>query len=108
MMSPSRERCWIVHKSRAYWQNCPQCGKPIRWVRLWDGQYCPCDDEPVLFSFEKSGKHTVVVKRDLIENVSLSTPENEKPRYGRLPHFYSCPVLIEERRAWAKKHRSFR
>lgn len=102
-----RERCWITHKRRPFWNDCPLCGAPIKWVRLWDGKFSPCNEEPVLYDFAEKGKgrYKVVSKREIIENVTLKVPVTAKPRYARLPHFYTCPVLIKERRAWAIANR---
>lgn len=106
MRQIGRERCWVTHKRQPYWNMCPLCGVPVKWVRLWDGTFSPCDYEPVLFTPKKSPTRLkVVVKRELIENISLYIPAGIKPRYGHLPHYYSCPVLIKERRAWAKNNR---
>lgn len=106
-MIANRERCWVTHKRRPFWNECPLCGQPIKWIKLWDGKFSPCDDEPVLFVFSKDAKYKVVVKRELLEHITLKIPPGEKPRYGRLPHYYSCPVLIKERREWAKANKGW-
>lgn len=99
----SRERCWVTHKRRAYWNQCPLCGQPIRWIRLWFREYSPCDIEPVLYSFPGGKtKFRVVSKSDVIDNVVFQSKPGEKPRYGWRPHYYTCPVLIQERLDWAK------
>lgn len=105
--SSERERCWVVHKRRALWALCPLCGAPIKWVRLFDGSYSPCDEEPVLFWVpeSKKGRYKVVSKGELIDHASLKIPKGETAKYARLPHFYACPVLREERREWALKHK---
>ena len=105
-MTDNRERCWITHKRREYWNQCPICGRPIKWVRLWTGEYSPCDIEPVLYSRPgKQTKYQVVAKHDIWKNVVFKAAPGEPPRYGWKPHFYSCPVLLEERREWARKNR---
>lgn len=104
MISTERERCWITHQRRRWWNTCPLCGQPIKWVWLSDGNYSPCNEEPVLYAFSDKSKFKVVVKRELLERVTLTVPPDGKPRYGRLPHYYTCPVLVKERREWAKTH----
>ena len=101
-----RERCWIVHKRRAVWTSCPLCGAPIKWVRLWNGEYSPCDDEPVLFFIPpgKKGRYKVISKGEVVDNAALKIPRGEKAKYARLPHYYSCPQLRAERREWALRH----
>lgn len=106
-LSLNRERCWVVHKRRAAWNTCPLCGASLRWVRLWDGSYSPCDEEPVLYYIPdgKKGKYKVVVKGEILENASIKIPPCTTAKYARLPHYYSCPSLREERREWAIKHK---
>lgn len=104
-MTTERERCRVIHKRLPWWNTCPLCGQPITWLRLWDGTYSPCDDEPVMYAFSEKAKYKVVVKRELVERVTLKLPPGAKPRYGRLPHYFSCPVLRKERRAWARANR---
>lgn len=102
MTSPECERCWVIHKRKPYWTICPQCGAPVRWVRLWDGTWSPCDEEPVLYSFPGGKtKYKIIAKRDVVLNAVPRPKAGDKPRYGRIPHYYTCPVLREERRAWA-------
>lgn len=105
--STERERCWVVHKRRACWTLCPLCGAPVRWVRLWDGTYSPCDEEPVLFWIPegKKGRYKVVSRGEVLEHVSLKVPKGKTAKYARLPHYYSCPELRAERREWALRHR---
>lgn len=62
---------------------------------------------PALY-VEDGGNLKIVSRHELVEGVSLYAPrkhKNTRPQYGRLPHYYSCPVLRNERRAWAIKHR---
>lgn len=104
-----RERCWVTHKRRAYWSICPLCGADIKWVRLWDGTYSPCDEVPVLFWIpeKKKGRYKVVVKGEIIDNAALKIPKGVNAKYARLPHFYSCPVLRKERWEWALRHKDW-
>ena len=101
------ERCWITHKRKPYWNECPLCGKPLKWVRLWSGEFSPCDEEPVLYAKSKSGKLKIVARRDIVESVTTNIPLGEKPKYGRIPHYYTCPVLVKERREWAKNNKGW-
>lgn len=101
-MNDARERCWVTHKRRPYWNQCPLCGQPVKWVRLWYGEYSPCDLEPVLYSFPgRKTKFKAVAKRDIVENVIYRANPGDNPRYGWKPHYYSCPVLVKERLEWA-------
>lgn len=102
------DKCWMVHRRQAWWDACPHCQKRIKWIRLFDGRWSPCNEEPVMYTFPKNGeksKYKVVAKRDIVENVIFKVPPEDKPRYGWLPHYFSCPVLRKERREWAIKNR---
>lgn len=102
-----RERCWVVHRHRAYWNVCPLCGANIQWVRLWDGSYSPCNEEPVLYYIpeDKKGRYKVVVKNEILDHASLRVPFGKAVKYAHLPHYYSCLPLRSERREWALKHK---
>lgn len=105
-----RERCWIAHRRNEYWTLCPLCNAPLKWVRLFDGKYSPCDEEPILYSFPENGQKSkikVVVRGELVENIIPHAKNGEKPRYGRLPHYFSCPVLRKERQEWARKNKGW-
>lgn len=108
MTSTTRRRCWKTHRRREDWHVCPLCGAQIKWVRLWSGDFSPCDVEPVLFLPSKGARYSVVTRRELIDDCRLYNPRRDganRPNIGSMPHYYTCPVLIEERRAWAKSHR---
>ena len=82
---------------------CPLCNAPIKWIHLWDDTWSPCDEVPVLFSADAQSKTQVIVRHELLHGKIYrrgAAPENVK--FGRLPHYYSCPVLRGERRAWAR------
>lgn len=81
---------------------CPLCEAPLRWMKLRSDEWTPCDELPVLF-VKDAGRIKIVSGRQLVEGCSLYSPQKnrEKPRTGRLPHYYSCPVLLRERREWA-------
>ena len=102
-----RERCWPTHKRRRPWNSCPLCNAPISWVRLDDDLWCPCDDEPVLFTKAPSGRYRLVSKREIVNGELYKRGSSGLPRYGRLPHYYSCPVLKAERRQWARQQRGW-
>lgn len=113
--SEERERCWITHRRPEIWTTCPLCRKPIRWVRLWNDKWSPCDEEPVLF-LRKSAttpgggrwRKKIVRKREILEDCAIYNPsidQGARPETGRIPHFYTCPVLKQERREWAIANR---
>lgn len=90
------------------WAICPLCRKPLKWVRLWDNTWSPCDDEPVLYLRKPGAKMKIVKRHELVPNCAVYSPRKDRdalPIFGRLPHYYSCPVLREERRAWAIANR---
>jgi len=45
----------------------------------------------------------LVRRHEIIEGCKLykTAGEEELPRYAYIPHYYTCPVLRSERRAWA-------
>lgn len=75
----------------------------MTWVRTIEEFYVPCDEEPILYA-KDNGKLKIIKRRDLIDGCSRYDPNKHtcKPLYGLLPHYYSCPVLRDERRAWAR------
>ena len=44
----------------------------------------------------------LVVRRDILDGCKLFNPkkDQEKPKYGMIPHYYTCPVLKKERMDW--------
>lgn len=99
----SLDRCWVTSKQRQPWVVCPLCGASLKWVRLWNGEWSPCDEVPVLFTFDAQSKTQIVVKRELVHGKAYRRGQDAGAvKLGRLPHYYSCPVLLEERRAWAR------
>lgn len=107
MMFTEREKCWITHKRRRFWNACQLCGQPIKWVRLLDGTFSPCNEEPALYAFSEKGKFKIVSKGELLKNITLNVPVSGKLRYGHLPHYYTCPVLVKERREWARANKGW-
>lgn len=103
MTYQTRERCWPTHRRRQPWNSCPLCRAPLKWVRLDTDEWCPCDEVPVLFLPAKSGRYRLVSKRVLVNGELYKGDPHVHPKYGRLPHYYTCPVLIEERRQWARR-----
>ena len=102
-----RDRCWITHKRRAAWNVCPLCGAPIKWVRLWNDEWSPCDDIPVLFLPDIKARTKIIRRRETVSG-AIYKPRRDgtaRPIPGRLPHFYSCPVLKQERRAWVMENK---
>ena len=69
-------------------------------------QWVPCDETPVMFL--KGGKLKIYSRRELTEKCKLFDPKKDRnatPKYGMLPHFYTCPVLVSERKEWAFRQR---
>lgn len=107
MTTAARERCWLSHRRRPEFNSCPLCGAPIKWERLWDGTFSPCDAEPVLVIQKRGSRFNVVYRRELIKDCKLYSPRTDgcaAPKIARMPHYYTCPVLKAERREWARKN----
>ena len=102
-----RERVYITHKRRMPWNLCPLCGATIKWVRLWTGEWSPCDELPVLFTKDRESKKQIVSRRELVTGKLLNPkkPDTVRVFTGRLPHYYSCPQLLEMRRDYAIRAR---
>lgn len=101
-----RDRCWLTHRRREPWTVCPQCGRPIQWRRTDADGWVPVDEYPAMVV--PGGRESVVKHRDLIGGVRLYVPARDRgtpPVYAWRPHYYSCPVLRDERKAWAKARR---
>ena len=100
-MRSIQDRCWLKHWKRELWNSCPLCGKSLTWVRVAD--WTPCDEEPVLYV--PGGKLTIVKKRDYVENCALykkGDGSDVRPETGLIPHYYTCEVLLKERKDWAR------
>lgn len=85
---------------------CPQCGQVIQWRRTDCDGWVPVDEYPALLV--RGGKESAVLRRELIGGVRLYVPARDRsirPIYAYRPHYFSCPVLRSERRAWAASHR---
>lgn len=67
--------------------------------------WVPCDELPVLFV--PGGRLRLVVRRDLLDGCKLYRPgkDKDRPLYAMMPHFYTCPVLKQERADWAFRKR---
>ena len=104
-MQQTRDRCWLTHKRREPWMICPLCNQPIAWRRTDVDGWVPCDELPVLFV--PGGRLRLVVRRDLLDGCKLYRPgkDKDRPLYAMLPHFYTCPVLKQERADWAFRKR---
>lgn len=85
---------------------CPLCHAPVKWVRLFDDTWSPCDELPILFSPDAESRTKIVSRRELVPGRLFRPGQGAgKAILGRLPHYYSCPALREERRAWVIEKR---
>ena len=95
---------WKTHKRREQFNECPHCGKPLKWI--YDGLvWYPCDKEPILFMLHPQGQRELLYNRNLISNCLLYTRgdkrfEGIKPFSGSMQHYHTCPVLREHRRQY--------
>lgn len=58
---------------------------------------------PVLYV--AGGSLRLVKRRDLLDGCAAYHPGKhhaQRPQYAYMPHYYTCPVLRQERAAWAK------
>lgn len=70
-----------------------------------NGEWSPCDAEPVMIEAGTGGRLQAVFWHELWNGCSIySGRTRKKPMLGRLPHYYTCPVLLRERRDWAGRH----
>lgn len=84
---------------------CPLCNAPIKWIHLWDDTWSPCDELPVIFTPDPESKTQIIRRHELVHGVIYSPKQGtESTTMGRLPHYYSCPVLRKERKEWARKN----
>lgn len=99
---------WKTHRRREDWEACPHCGTPIRWI--YDGSaWLPVEREPVMFIMHPEGRNSVVYKKQIYENCLLYKKgdrrfDGVRPLEGNVQHFYTCEVLREHRREWARLH----
>lgn len=88
------------HIHREIYNNCPHCGKPLKWIT--DGLYWyPCDHEPVLFMMHPTGKMNILYRRQLLLNCLIYKPGDKRftgqPLTGYIQHFYTCDFLKKQR-----------
>lgn len=99
---------WKTHRRREYGMDvCPHCGGTIKWVRLGDGSYAPCDHEPTLFILHPEGRSTVVHKGEVFDKALIYKQGDVRfagtsPLQARVQHYYTCPVLKGKRIEYAK------
>jgi hypothetical protein len=96
---------WKTHKRREEFNECPHCGGSLRWV--YDGDvWIPCDKEPTLFMLHPEGRSVVVYKHQVYEHCLIYRKNDRRftgaALQGNIPHYYTCPVLKERRKAFAK------
>lgn len=102
-----RDRCWKTHKKREPWDSCPLCDQPLKWV--YNGvEWMPCNREPILFILHPKGRNAVVYRRRIYDNAILYQPNNnvfykQQPLQGYMQHYYTCPVLKQERKDYYKR-----
>lgn len=90
-------------------KECPHCQKPLRWI--FDGlEWLPCDHEPVLFIMHPEGRESVVYGREVLTHCLTYRKGDPRfvgiPKHGNVQHYYTCPVLREARREYAKGTKS--
>ena len=97
---------WKKHRRNEEYRVCPHCGQPIRWI--YDGDYwIPVDRDPVMFIMHPDGKNSVVYNKKVLENCLFYRRGDGRfhgiiPLTGNRQHFYTCPVLKEHRKEYAK------
>jgi hypothetical protein len=71
------------------------------------GEWVPCDPDPVLY-VEGGGRLKLFKKREIVDGCQLYNRNKHRffrPIYGLIPHYYTCPVLKQERIDWARENR---
>ena len=102
-------RIWKKYKRREDFGECPHCGAALSWI--YDGEsWMPCDKEPVLFTLHPTGKNTVVYRRKVYENCVIFRKGDKRfegimPLQGNMQHWYTCPVLKEQRKMYVLEQR---
>ncbi len=99
---------WKTHKRRLERNECPHCGKVLRWI--YNGStWFPCDKEPVLFMLHPKGKSHIVYNKELFTNALVYKAgdrnfEGVQPIQGNVLHYFTCSVLREKRREYVQIH----
>ena len=106
-MTNSSPLIWKRHKKRLYINNCPHCGKELKWI--YDGdEWLPCDREPVLFTMHPTGSQTVVYDRKELPYCVIYRKSDPRcqgtPFRGNVQHYYTCSVLKQIRAEYAKNN----
>lgn len=104
-MTTEQVKIWKVHRHKGDFDFCPMCGTPLRWIYDGDG-WMPCDREPVLFVMHPRGRERVVYQRKVYDNCVIYRKGDERfsdgAIRGNVQHYYTCPVMRENRRAFAR------
>lgn len=92
-------KVYLIHFRREWWNTCPLCGASVTWRRVGVKRYSPCDEQPVLCTWDPDSPLRVVWRGDLRTGVRILTPENAAafvglPNfYAYQPHVFTCPKL---------------
>lgn len=90
-------KIYLQHYNRGD-EICPLCQAPLKWRKIGERKWVPCDSIPVLFRFLEGGKERVIFKGDLVTGVEILRPGNavhflnQKTYYGLEPHVFTCKV----------------
>ena len=107
-MTISLPLIWKQHDHRENFNECPHCGKPLRWI--YNGEkWLPCDAEPVLFTMHPSGRMNLVHKKEVLEKCLLYNSKDPRcagsPIWGYQQHFYTCEWLRERRKRYIEQRK---
>ena len=97
---------WKTHRKREDFEVCPHCGKPLKWI--YDGiEWMPCDKDPVMFILHPAGWRSVVYNRQVYNSCLLYRKGDKRfdgvhPLMGNMQHYYTCEVLRQHRKEYAK------
>lgn len=102
-MNTLSEVCKLKHKYRGQNDFCSLCGEGLKWIKNRAEDYwVPVDAKPVMYEPDIDGRYIIYdrfhKKIPFAKVYKKGGPELNKPRQGHIPHYFTCPVLLERRR----------
>lgn len=102
-MNISLQSCRLKHKYRGNDDYCTLCGESLKWIKnKQEDFWVPVDAKPVMYEPDLNGRYVIYdrfhKKVPFAKVFGKGGAVLKKPVQGHIPHYFTCPVLIERRR----------
>lgn len=85
---------------------CRGCGRPLVFVKTYNGKSLPCDPERVPFVPDLNGQYLFVTDEGDVLRGTMPRPEDSDVHFGRFSHFATCPEAEKFRRPGKKARKT--